>query len=82
MVSSLRSLCSGSIVKCVVEQSEPGKYHIKYTPTCCGQHELNVSVDGQQVTGSPFSVTVFSRQPVRVLGDLNHSCGIEWRIIK
>ena len=58
VVSELKSLRDGSVVKCTVDQSGPGEYNIKYTPTVRGRHELTVSVDGQQVEGSPFSVSV------------------------
>ena len=58
VVSELKSLRDGSVVKCTVDQSGPGEYNIKYTPTVRGRHELTVSVDGQQIEGSPFSVSV------------------------
>ena len=59
VVSELKSLRDGSVVKCTVDQSGPGEYNIIYTPTVRGHHELMVSVNGQQVEGSPFSVSVF-----------------------
>ncbi len=58
VVSELKSLYDGSVVKCEVDQSGPGEYRIQYTPTVRGRHELTVSVDGQQVAGSPFPVSV------------------------
>ena len=58
VVSELKSLRDGSVVKCTVDQSGPGEYNIKYTPTVRGHHELSVSVDGQQIEGNPFSVSV------------------------
>ena len=58
VVSELKSLRDGSVVKCTVNQSGPGEYNIKCTPTVRGYHKLTVSVDGQQVGGSPFSVSV------------------------
>ena len=58
VVSELKSLRDGSVVQCTVDQSGPGEYNIKYTPTVRGRHELTVSVDGQQVEGSPFLVLV------------------------
>ena len=59
VVSELKSLWDGSVVKCTVDQSGPGEYNIKYTPTVRGRYKLTVSVDGQQVEGSPFSVSVY-----------------------
>ena len=58
VVGQLKSLYDGSIIQFDVEQSGPGEYHIQYTPTVRGRHELTVSVDGQQVAGSPFPVFV------------------------
>ena len=58
VVSELKSLRDGSVVKCTVDQSGPGEHNIKYTPTVRGCHKLTVLVDGQQVEGSPFSVSV------------------------
>ena len=58
VVSELKSLWDGSVVKCTAEKSRLGEYNIKYTPTVRGRHELTVSVDDQQVEGSPFSVSV------------------------
>ena len=58
VVGQLKYLYDGSVIQCDVEQSGPGEYHIQYTPTVRGRHELSVSVDGQQVAGSPFPVFV------------------------
>ncbi len=72
VVSELKSLYNGSVMKCNVDQSGPGEYRIQYTPTVRGRHELTVSVDGQQVAGSPFPVFVSISptqlgKPVKVL---------------
>ncbi len=71
VTGQLKSLCEGSVVECEVEPSGPGEYRIQYTPTVRGRHELTVSVDGQQVAGSPFPVSVSIHptqlgKPVRV----------------
>ncbi len=71
VTGQLKSLCEGSVVECEVEPSGPGQYRIQYTPTVRGRHELTVSVDGQQVAGSPFPVSVSIHptqlgKPVRV----------------
>ncbi len=58
VVSEFKSVYNGSVIKCKVDQSGPGEYRIQYTPTVRGRHELSVSVDGQQVAGSPFPVFV------------------------
>ena len=58
IVCCLKSLHNGSLIKCNAKEIGAGEYHIHYTPTVRGRHELSVSVDGQQVTGSPFPVLV------------------------
>ena len=55
---SLRSLYNNVITECKVGQTGAGQYSIQCTPTVRGRHELTVSVDGQQVAGSPFPVLV------------------------
>ena len=40
VVSELKCLRDGSVTKCTVDQSGPGEYNIKYTPTFRGRHEL------------------------------------------
>ncbi len=71
VTGQLKSLCEGSVVECEVEASGPGVYCIQYTPIVRGRHELTVSVDRQQVAGSPFPVSVSIHptqlgKPVRV----------------
>ena len=55
---SLKSLVNDSTTKCQVELIEGNKYCIQYTPTVRGRHELIVTVNGQEVAGSPFPVFV------------------------
>ncbi len=81
VVSELKSLYNGSVMKCNVDQSGPGEYRIQYTPTVRGRHELTVSVDGQQVAGSPFPVFVSISptqlgKPVKVWNYINYPRGI------
>ena len=68
----LKSLVDGSIVKCNVDLIHGNEYHIQYTPTLRGRHELIVSVNGQEVAGSSFPVFVSIPptqlgKPVRVI---------------
>ena len=69
---SLKSLADGTITQCQVEPIEGNKYRIQYTPTVRGRHELIVTVNGQEVAGSPFPVFVSIHptllgKPVRVI---------------
>ncbi len=58
VVGILKSLYNKSEIKCNVEQLKPGEYRIQYQPIVRGRHKLTVSVNKEQVSGSPFSVFV------------------------
>ena len=78
---SLRSLYNNVITECKVGQTGAGQYSIQCTPTVRGRHELTVSVDGQQVAGSPFPVFVSIPptqlgKPVKVWTNLTSPTGI------
>ena len=52
--------------------------HIQYTPTVQGRHELIVTVNGQEVAGSPFPVFVSIHptqlgRPIHAIAGMNHS---------
>ena len=67
---NLRSLVNDSTTKCQVELIDGNGYRIEYTPTVRGCHELIVTVNGQEVAGSPFPVFVHPTlldKPVRVI---------------
>ena len=55
---NLMSLAGNSTIKCTVDLIESNSYRIQYTPTVRGRHELIVTVNGQEVAGSPFPVFV------------------------
>ena len=78
---SLRSLYNNVITECKVGQTGAGHYSIQCMPTVRGRHELTVSVDGQQVAGSPFPVLVSIPptqlgKPVKVWTNLTGPTGI------
>ena len=78
---SLRSLYNNVITECKVGQTGAGQYSIQCTPTVRGCHELTVSVDEQQVAGSPFPVFVSIPptqlgKPVKVWTNLTGPTGI------
>ena len=54
----LKSLVNGSIIKCMVDQIGGNEYRIQYTPVIRGRHELAVTVNEQEVAGSPLPVFV------------------------
>ena len=81
MSCSIRSLYNNVITECKVGQTGGGQYSIQCTPTVRGRHELTVSVDGQQVAGSPFPVFVSIPptqlgKPVKVWTNLTYPTGI------
>ena len=78
---SLTSLYNNVITECKVGQTGAGQYSIQCTPTVRGRHELTVSVDEQQVAGSPFPVFVSIPptqlgKPVKVWKNLTWLTGI------
>lgn len=53
----LKSLSDGSTVKCDVHQMKD-KYHVTFTPTVRGRHELIISAAGVVIPGDPLPVYV------------------------
>ena len=80
VVSYARSLSTNAITECNVDRTGTTEYSIQYTPTSRGRHELTVSVNGQEVAGSPFPVFVSMSpsqlcKPVKVW-DVRGPCGV------
>ena len=78
---NLRSLVNNSTTKCQVELINGNRYRIQYTPTVRGRHELIVTVNGQEVAGSPFPVFVSIHptllvKPVRVITGVKEPCDV------
>ena len=49
---------SGEELTHVISTDKDGEYSVTYTPDCFGQHDVMVTVNGQPLTGSPWSVHV------------------------
>ena len=86
----LKSLVDGFSSKCKVDPIKGHEYRIQYTPTVRGRHELSVTVNGVEVTDSPFPVFASIHpdqlgKPVRVMSKLDHigdiACNSEGNII-
>ena len=43
-----------------IKDTKDGKYTVTYTPRCVGQHRVEIQVNGQPLTGSPWLVQVIS----------------------
>ena len=57
------------------------QYEVSYTALSRGQHKLHVRLNGSEVSGSPFNITVYPdptqlRTPVRIVTGLKDPCGI------
>ena len=59
----------------------PSRYEVSYTAVRRGQHKLHVRVNGSEINGSPFTMTVYPDptqlgSPVKVVTGLNKPHGI------
>ena len=45
-----------------IADNEDGKYSVTYTPECDGHHDVVIEVNGQPLTGSPWSFLVMPHQ--------------------
>ncbi|XP_067028616.1 E3 ubiquitin-protein ligase TRIM71-like [Acropora muricata] len=48
----------GDHLKTELKDSKDGKYTVTYSPQCVGPHTVEIQVNGQPLTGSPFVVQV------------------------
>ena len=66
-----------------VTMTTPSQYKVSYTAVSRGQHKLHVQVNGREINGSPFTITVYLDptqlgRPVRIVTDLNYPYGIAY----
>ena len=64
-----------------VAMISPSRYEVSYTAVRRGPHKLHVRVNGSEINGSPFTMTVYPDptqlgSPVRVVEQLNSPYGI------
>ena len=45
-----------------IKDTKDGKYIVTYTPQCVGQHRVEIQVNGQPLTGSPWVLQVIQHQ--------------------
>ncbi|XP_029201172.2 E3 ubiquitin-protein ligase TRIM71-like [Acropora millepora] len=48
----------GDPLKTELKDSKDGKYTVTYTPQCVGQHSVEIQVNGQPLTDSPFPLQI------------------------
>ncbi len=79
----LKSLCDGSIIECDGTLIKENEYHIHCTPTVHGHHDLIVTVNEQEVTGSPFPMLV-SIDPTQLSSPVRVITGVKspWQLIQ
>ena len=53
---------AGDQLETEIKDTKDGKYTVRYTPQCVGQHRVEIQVDGQPLTGSPWVVQVIPHQ--------------------
>ena len=68
----------GSAKKAQVQDNKDGSFQISYFPTETGKCDVSVKVNGQQINGSPFVVTVKPREykPVLSFGKQGSTAGM------
>ena len=52
----------GDLLETEIKDTKDGKYTVTYTPQCVGQHRVEIQVNGQPLTGSPWVVQVIPHQ--------------------
>ena len=53
---------AGDQLETEIKDTKDGKYTVTYTPQCVGQHRVEIQVNGQPLTGSPWVVKVIPHQ--------------------
>ena len=79
--AKLRSCVDRSLMHTVAGQKQGSTYTIECTPLIRGQHQLNVTVNGLEVLGSPFRLFVRIPpdqlgKPLKIIDGLNGPTGI------
>ena len=66
-----------------VDMMSSSQYEVSFTAVSRGQHKLHVQINDREISGSPFTITVYPDptqlgHPVRVVIGLNHPYGIAY----
>ena len=67
--------------ECQVRKVGGSKYELQYQPATRGEHQLHIRINGKNIKGSPYTVTVLPSpqslgKPVRSIGNLQGPWGI------
>ena len=71
----------GNKTKCVVKKAEASQYEISYQAPSRGRLQLHIKVEGENIKGSPFPITVKLPvekldTPIKTIGGLNQPWGV------
>ena len=81
VTAELQAQGKSPAISAAVAVISPSRYEVSYTAVSRGQHKLHVRVNGREINGSPFTMTVYPDptqlgRPVRVVTDMNRPFGI------
>ena len=81
ITAELQAQGKSPAISAAVAVISPSRYEVSYTAVSRGQHKLHVRVNGREINGSPFTITVYPDptqlgRPVRVVTDMNQPRGI------
>ena len=81
VTAELQAQGKSPVISAAVAVISPSRYEVSYTAVSRGQHKLHVRVNGREINGSPFTMTVYPDptqlgRPVRVVTDMNKPFGI------
>ena len=81
VTAELQAQGKSPAISAAVAVISPSRYEVSYTAVSRGQHKLHVRVNGREINGSPFTMTVYPDptqlgHPVRVVTDVNKPHGI------
>ena len=65
-----------SHVRGEVRRNGESKYEISYCPQHRGRHQLHIRVEGTHISGSPFTVSVFTTTPTSTIRGLEYPWGV------
>ena len=81
VTAELQAQGKSPAISAAVAVISPSRYEVSYTAVSRGQHKLHVRVNGSEINGSPFTMTVYPDptqlgRPVRVVTGMNEPFGI------
>ena len=72
----LVSEISGEKRDCSVKKTEDSQYEISYQPSRRGMYQLHIKVEGENIKGSPFPVTMLGKLPIKTISEVKRPWGV------